>query len=59
MGSAENCTKVIDACKQQGVLSDWFLFAADKLRIAPPLIITEKDLNMALSIIIDSHQKLK
>ncbi|MFP4691706.1 MAG: aspartate aminotransferase family protein, partial [Bacteroidales bacterium] len=34
---------VIDRCIQKGVLTDWFLFADNCLRIAPPLTITEME----------------
>src|SRR5204863_2815283 len=39
--SFETNKKVIDACIQQGVLTDWFLFASNCLRISPPLIISK------------------
>lgn len=44
--------KIIDACINQGVITDWFLFAANKLRIAPPLIISETELTKGLQIIL-------
>jgi acetylornithine/N-succinyldiaminopimelate aminotransferase len=31
----------------EGLFSDWFLFAADCIRIAPPLTITEEEIRMA------------
>ena len=31
--------QVIDQCVQDGLLIDWFLFAEDKIRLSPPLII--------------------
>lgn len=36
--------KVISRCIQLGVLTDWFLFCDDSLRLAPPLTISEKEL---------------
>ena len=44
--------KVIDGCLQQGLLTDWFLFAPECLRIAPPLTITEKEIKKAARIIL-------
>jgi acetylornithine/succinyldiaminopimelate/putrescine aminotransferase len=35
----ETNKRVIDGCIRDGVLTDWFLFAANCLRIAPPLTI--------------------
>lgn len=44
--------KIIDACIQQGVLTDWFLFASDCLRISPPLIITKEQIEKACGILL-------
>ena len=44
--------KVIDGCLQQGLLTDWFLFAPECMRIAPPLTITEKEIKKAARIIL-------
>ena len=35
----ETNKRVIDGCIREGVLTDWFLFASNCLRIAPPLTI--------------------
>ena len=40
--SAETAQKIIHHCIKNGLITDWFLFAPDCLRIAPPLIITER-----------------
>jgi len=50
--SFETNKKVIDACIVNGVLTDWFLFAPNCLRISPPLIITEEQIRKAYEIII-------
>jgi acetylornithine/succinyldiaminopimelate/putrescine aminotransferase len=52
--SFETNKKVIDACIAGGVLTDWFLFASDCLRISPPLIISEEQIKKATEIIINS-----
>jgi acetylornithine/succinyldiaminopimelate/putrescine aminotransferase len=44
--------KIIDTCIENGVLTDWFLFAANSLRISPPLTITEEELLKACSVIL-------
>ena len=46
--------QVIDICIQKGVLTDWFLFAPQCMRIAPPLNIREKDIRKACSVILES-----
>jgi acetylornithine/succinyldiaminopimelate/putrescine aminotransferase len=52
----DQCKKVIDACIESGVLSDWFLFASACLRISPPLIISEDQIRKACQIILEAIQ---
>lgn len=42
--SFESNKKVIDNCLTKGVMTDWFLFASNCLRISPPLIISETEI---------------
>jgi 4-aminobutyrate aminotransferase-like enzyme len=37
-----------------GVITDWFLFAEDRIRIAPPLSITMEELKIGVQKIIES-----
>ena len=46
--------KVAHTCVQNGVITDWFLFAPDCIRVAPPLIITEAEIRAACRIILAS-----
>jgi acetylornithine/N-succinyldiaminopimelate aminotransferase len=46
--------KVIDYCIDKGIITDWFLFAPQCLRIAPPLSIDEEALNTVCEIILNS-----
>ncbi len=46
--------KVIDKCIANGVLTDWFLFAPDCLRISPPLIIPEEQISKACTVLLSS-----
>ena len=50
--------KIIDACIEKGVFTDWFLFAAHALRIVPPLNISDEEINRACSIIIRTLNSL-
>lgn len=43
--------KIIDALMAAGLFTDWFLFADNCLRIAPPLTITKKQIRYACQII--------
>jgi acetylornithine/succinyldiaminopimelate/putrescine aminotransferase len=46
--------KIIQSCLHRGLITDWFLFAPDCLRIAPPLIISDEDIRSACRIILES-----
>ena len=46
--------KIIQRCIQNGMVTDWFLFAPNCMRIAPPLCITEPELLDMCRIIIQS-----
>ena len=46
--------KVAHTCVQNGLITDWFLFAPDRIRVAPPLIITEAEIRDACAIITTS-----
>lgn len=46
--------KIIDQCIVNGLFTDWFLFADNALRIAPPLIITATQIEEACAIILKS-----
>ncbi|HEX5551856.1 MAG TPA: aminotransferase class III-fold pyridoxal phosphate-dependent enzyme [Chitinophagaceae bacterium] len=52
--SFETNKKVIDRCIAGGVLTDWFLFAPECMRIAPPLIITDEQIQMACQVIMEA-----
>ncbi len=45
---------IAHACVQNGLVTDWFLFAPDRIRIAPPLIITEEELHLLCDIVLKS-----
>lgn len=47
---------VIRYCLSEGLIIDWFLFNDKSLRIAPPLIITEKEIRQACEIILKGIQ---
>jgi acetylornithine/N-succinyldiaminopimelate aminotransferase len=42
--SPEYNQAVVHQCIQNGLITDWFLFKPDHLRIAPPLICTKEDI---------------
>jgi acetylornithine/N-succinyldiaminopimelate aminotransferase len=54
LDSSENVMQTLTKCIGKGLFSDWFLFAPQCIRIAPPLTINEEDIHKACSIILDS-----
>lgn len=52
--SVETNKAVINKCIEGGVLTDWFLFAPDCLRISPPLTITDEEIRKAVTVILKS-----
>ena len=49
--------KIIDACIEDGLITDWFLYAPNCLRIAPPLIITEDQIRWSCEVLIKNLKK--
>jgi acetylornithine/N-succinyldiaminopimelate aminotransferase len=52
--SAALTKKIAAACIENGIITDWFLFAEDRIRVAPPLCITIDELIVAIEKIITS-----
>lgn len=52
--SYETNKKIIDKCIELGVFTDWFLFAPNCMRIAPPLIISDEDIRDSCKVILDA-----
>ena len=42
----DNLFPAVKACRNEGLLVDWFLFNNRSLRFAPPLIISEEEVNL-------------
>ncbi len=52
--SKERLHAVVEHCIQNGVIIDWFLYAEDKLRISPPLIITGSQIKKVCKVILSA-----
>lgn len=50
--SFEQNKQIIDACIENGVFTDWFLFASNCMRIAPPLTISLEEIKKACEQIL-------
>lgn len=46
--------KIIDRLIEKGIITDWFLFAPNCLRIAPPLTITREQITAACDTILET-----
>jgi acetylornithine/succinyldiaminopimelate/putrescine aminotransferase len=52
--SFERVQKVISAAYRNGLIIDWFLYNLNKLRLAPPLIISDKEILKVCRILNES-----
>lgn len=52
--SFETLKPIIDRAIENGVITDWFLFCDDSMRIAPPLTISEDEIKEACRIILEA-----
>jgi acetylornithine/N-succinyldiaminopimelate aminotransferase len=52
--SHELLLKIIGRCIANGIITDWFLFSDNRMRLAPPLIITAKQIEDCSAAIIKS-----
>jgi acetylornithine/succinyldiaminopimelate/putrescine aminotransferase len=56
-GDADFVKRIINYAFDRGVLFDWFLYNDESIRLAPPLIISEKEIIEACSIIVEAIEK--
>lgn len=56
--SFEYLDKVIHQLLEDGILTDWFLFCDNSMRIAPPLTITAEEIKMACNKILQAIDKV-
>ena len=54
LGSFWAVKAVINQCIQSGLITDWFLFNDGALRIAPPLTISQEEIQKACAIILQA-----
>ncbi|OOG72408.1 aspartate aminotransferase family protein [Algoriphagus sp. A40] len=55
--SFEELKPIIDRAIELGVITDWFLFCDDSMRIAPPLVITEEEIREACKVILKAIEE--
>ena len=49
---------IIDRAIELGVITDWFLFCDDSMRIAPPLTITKEQIHEACTLILRAIEEV-
>ncbi len=59
MESFEILKKTIDKAIMKGVLTDWFLFCDNAMRIAPPLVITEEEIKVSCDLILETMNEIQ
>ncbi|KOY87667.1 aminotransferase class III [bacterium 336/3] len=55
--SFEVLKPIIDKAIELGVITDWFLFCDNSMRIAPPLTITEAEIEKACELILEACER--
>jgi len=59
MNDFETNKQVIDIAVEKGVITDWFLFNPQSMRIAPPLTITISEIEQACKVILASMDEFR
>lgn len=52
--NSKNLYKIMEIFKDNGIISDWFIFDDEAFRISPPITINEKEIEIAVKRIIKS-----
>jgi len=58
LSTFEETLKLCQLCLADGLIIDWFLYADNCIRIVPPFIITNDELEIGISIILKNLDKL-
>lgn len=58
LGQSEHLYKLMDIFKEEGIMSDWFLYCDTAFRISPPLTISESEIEECCTIIERSLDRL-
>ncbi len=58
LGRSDYLYRLMEIFKEEGIMSDWFLFCDTAFRISPPLTITLDEIEESISLIIKSLDRL-
>ncbi len=59
LGEAAKLYRLMEIFKEEGVMSDWFLYCDTAFRISPPLTISESEIEDACQIVIRSLDRIQ
>ena len=59
VGDEEMAKKMLYLLLDEGVLTDWFLFQPTSFRIAPPLCITDQEIELGIEAVRRALDKLE
>ena len=59
LDSYDQVESVINYCLDKGVISDWFLFCDNAIRLSPPLNILEEEIRYSCKTILEGIDQLK
>jgi acetylornithine/succinyldiaminopimelate/putrescine aminotransferase len=57
VGSLDRAIRIQHTALQNGLLTDWFLFESTALRIAPPLTLTDEEIQLGVAILRDALEQ--
>ncbi len=58
LGESEYLYRLMEIFKEEGIMSDWFLFCDTAFRISPPLTITPEEVEQSSRLILKSLDRL-
>lgn len=58
LGQSEYLYRLMDIFKEEGIMSDWFLYCDTAFRISPPLTISEAEIEECCTILMRSLDRL-
>ena len=58
LGKSEYLYRLMEIFKEEGIMSDWFLYCDTAFRISPPLTISETEIEECCTIIVRSLDRL-
>ena len=58
LGKSEYLYRLMEIFKEEGIMSDWFLYCDTAFRISPPLTISEEEIEECSAIIRRSLDRL-